>query len=387
MKKLIYSLFTILAFFGCKEKYISPVISPTTGYLVVDGTINASAGNTELILKRTVALDNPIVVYETSAIVSVIGEDNSIFALKENSTGHYVATNLNLNKTKKYKLHIQTKDTKVYESDLVEVRTTPAIDSLSYKYDNSGLQIFVNTHDATGNTKYYQWDYTETWEYHSPFLNYFNYQQLNTSSGVKYTLIYFDPILITYNSAIYKCWPTENSSSILLGSTVALTSDKIYLPINYISKGDVKLSELYSINARQYSLSEGRYNYLQKMKKNTEGTGSVFDAQPSELTGNIHCTTNASEPVIGYVDICNTQTARIFIKNAQVPDWNYVTPCLKTEIPNNVDSITLAHRNLYPAYAAKYSPTGSAILSYYFSTPSCVDCTFWGTNIKPTFWP
>lgn len=387
MKKSILFLFILLAFLGCKEKYISPVVSPNTGYLVVDGSINAGLSSTEIILKRTVALDNPSVVYEGGATVSVIGEDNSIFALNEAAKGHYLASSLNLNKAKKYKLHILTTDSKVYESDLVEVRNTPAIDSLSWKYDSNGLELFVNTHDATGLSKYYQWNYTETWEYHSPFLNYFNYKQLNTSSGIKYTLEYFDPILITYNSAIYTCWPTENSSSILLGSTVSLSSDKILLPLTYISRGDVKLSQLYSINARQYSLSEGRYNYLQKMKKNTEGTGSVFDAQPSELMGNIHCTTNASEPVIGYIDICNTQETRLFIKNAQLPDWNFVTPCLKTEIPNNVDSITLAHRNFYPAYAAKYSPTGRAILSYYFSTPNCVDCTFWGTNIKPTFWP
>lgn len=387
MKKTILFLFILLAFLGCKEKYISPVISPNTGYLVVDGSINAGLSSTEIILKRTVKLDNPSVVYEAGATVSVIGEDNSIYPLKEAGTGHYLASSLNLNKAKKYRLHILTTDSKVYESDLVEVRNTPAIDSVSWKYDSNGLQLFVNTHDATGLTKYYQWNYTETWEYHSPFLNYFNYLQLNTSSGIKYTLTYFDPILITYNSAIYKCWPTENSSSILLGSTVSLTSDKILLPLNYISKGDVKLSQLYSINTKQYSLSEGRYNYLQKMKKNTEGTGSVFDAQPSELVGNIHCTTNASEPVIGYIDICNIQEYRIFIDNQQVPDWNFVTPCLKTEIPNNIDSITLAHRNFYPAYAAKYSATGSAILSYYFSTPNCVDCTFWGTNIKPTFWP
>jgi hypothetical protein len=106
------------------------------------------------------------------------------------------------------------------------------------------------------------------------------------------------------------------------------------------------------------------------MKKNTEGTGSVFDAQPSELVGNIHCTTNATEPVIGYIDICTVQESRTFIKNSQVPNWNFVTPCIKTEIPNNIDSITLAQRNLYPAYAAKYSPTGSNILSYYFSSPA-----------------
>jgi hypothetical protein len=387
MKKLIIFLFILVAFLGCKEKYVSPVISPSTGYLVVDGSINAGAGVTEILLKRTVKLDDPSVVYEGGATVSVISEDNSIFALNESIKGHYSASGLTLNKAKKYKLHILTKDSKVYESDLVDVRNTPAIDSVSWQYDSNGLQLFVNTHDATGLTKYYQWDYTETWEYHSPFLNYFNYKQLNTSGGIKYTLEYFDPLLITYNAAIYTCWPTENSSSILLGSTVTLTSNKIYLPLTYISRGDVKLSQLYSIKTRQYGVSEGRYNYLQKMKKNTEGTGSVFDAQPSELVGNIHCTTNASEPVIGYIDICNVQESRTFISNTQVPDWNFVTPCLKTEIQNNVDSITDAHRNLYPAFAAKYSPTGSAILSYYFSTPSCVDCTFWGTNIKPTFWP
>jgi len=94
-----------------------------------------------------------------------------------------------------------------------------------------------------------------------------SYQQLNTPSGIKYYLGYFDPVLITFNAAIYTCWPTENSSNILTGSTVTLTDNKIYLPLTFISKGSVKLGINYSIIARQYSLSEGRYNYLQKMKK------------------------------------------------------------------------------------------------------------------------
>ena len=386
MKKLICFLFLIIAIGGCKEKYVSPVISPTTGYLVVEGTINAGNTTTEIILKRTVKLDNPVIVFESGALVSVLGEDNSIFPLNENGSGHYLGSNLTLNKAKKYKLHIQTKDTKVYESDFVEVRNTPAIDSISKQYTSTGLELFVSTHDATGLTKYYQWDYTETWEYHSPYKQLVTYQPTNTPSGIKYYLAYFDPVLVSFNSAIYTCWPTENSSTIISGSTVTLTDNKIFLPITFISKGSVKLSQLYSIIARQYSLSEGRYNYLQKMKKNTEGTGSVFDAQPSELVGNIHCTSNATEPVIGFVDICNIQEKRIFINNTELPDWNYKTPCLKTEIVNNIDSITFVHDRFYPIDVAKLSPFGG-ILSYYFSTPNCVDCTFWGTNKKPSFWP
>lgn len=318
--------------------------------------------------------------------MSVLGEDNSIYPLNENGTGHYKGNNLTLNKLKKYKLHIQTKDNKVYESDYVDVKNTPVIDSISKQYNVDGLGIFVNTHDATGATKYYQWDYTETWEYHSPYKQLVSYYPFNTPAGLKYYIGYFDPVLITFNSAIYSCWPSENSSTIISGSTVTLTDNKIYLPVTFISKGSVKLSQLYSIIVRQYSLSEARYNYLQKMKKNTEGTGSVFDAQPSELIGNIHCTSNVSEPVIGYVDICNIQEKRIFIKNSDLPDWNYTTPCLKTEIVNNVDTITFVHDRFYPIDVAKMSPFGG-ILSYYFSTPACVDCTFWGTNKKPSFWP
>ncbi len=386
MKKVYLYLFILAATLGCKEKYVSPVISPTTGYLVVEGVINSGSGTTNILLKRTVKLDNPLIVYEKGAIVTVDGDDNSKVYLKESLSGNYTALGLNLNKSKKYRLNILTKDGKNYLSELVAVQSTPAIDSVSWKQDNTGLQLYINTHDPTNLNKYYQWDYTETWEYHSPFMQYLKYRQLNTAGGIKYDLVYFDPLLITINSAIYKCWPTENSSNILLGSTVSLSDNKIFLPLNFISAGSVKLSQLYSINTRQYSLSLGRYNYLQKMKKNTEGTGSVFDAQPSELVGNILCVSNPSEPVIGYIDVCQVQESRIFVRNDQLADWKYVTPCIQKEVLNNVDSITAVQKQLLPTYVAKSSPFGG-ILSYYFGMPDCVDCTFFGTNIKPIYWP
>ena len=122
------------------------------------------------------------------------------------------------------------------------------------------------------------------------------------------------------------------------------------------------------------------------MKKNTEGTGSVFDAQPSELVGNIHCTTNTSEPVVGYIDICNIQEIRTFIRNDQLPNWNFVSPCKPVELLNNIKAIDSAHGLLLPIDVARQSPFGG-ILSYYFDTPNCVDCTLTGSNIKPPFWP
>jgi hypothetical protein len=44
MKKYFNYLLLLFIAIGCKEKYISPVVSPATGYLVVEGIINSGAG-------------------------------------------------------------------------------------------------------------------------------------------------------------------------------------------------------------------------------------------------------------------------------------------------------------------------------------------------------
>ena len=91
MKKLFIYLTILLTAFGCKEKYVSPVVSPTTGYLVVEGMINAGGGQTQIILTRTSTLDNPVVIYEKGAKISVLGDDNSTVSLNESSAGIYLS--------------------------------------------------------------------------------------------------------------------------------------------------------------------------------------------------------------------------------------------------------------------------------------------------------
>ncbi len=390
MKKLFIYLTILLTAFGCKEKYVSPVVSPTTGYLVVEGMINAGGGQTQIILTRTSTLDNPVVIYEKGAKISVLGDDNSTVSLNESSAGIYLsAPTVVLNNKVKYKIAIQTADGKTYQSDFSTVQATPTIDSVYWKRENNGVQFYVNTHDLANATQYYEWDFTETWEYHSPLMQYFQYYQSGTRypNIPYYQLKYIDPVFLTFNMALYKCYTTQESSTIILSSTTNLTQNKINHPLNYIPAGSVKIGEVYSVLTRQYGISENKYRYLEKMKKNTEATGSIFDAQPSELVGNVHSTSNPSEIVIGFVDASMVQSKRSFIKNTELKDWNYASPCVISEIKNSEDSITKVHNSLLPGTAAKYSPFGG-ILSYYFATPECVDCRILhGTNVKPSYWP
>jgi hypothetical protein len=381
-----YLLILLLFFVACKEKYISPVSSPTTGYLVVEGAINSGLGATNITLSRTSGLQIQNIVYEKSAIIKVEGEDNTSKQLTEVSDGNYTVNGLNLNANKRYRLNITTKDGKVYLSDFSNVIYNPPIDSVNWKRENGAVQMYVNTHDDTNNTQYYQWETSETWEIHSGYLSALKYKQSYSAKGTVYSVDFNDSINKSIDYGKYYCWKTVPSSQILTGTTVALSKNVINLPIANIPQDSWKLNVLYSLFTRQLSISKGKYEFLQRMKKNTEGTGSIFDAQPSDLNGNLHCVSNANEPVIGYIDVCNVQEKRIFINRNQVPDWNYYQGCNEIRITNNSDSIQIHGLYLLPTYPETNPMTG-AIISFFAAPPECVDCRLRGSNIKPSFWP
>jgi len=382
-----YLLFFMLITTGCKEKYLPPVTSPPTGYLVVEGYISSGQQPTRITLSRTTRLyDSLQILYEHNAQVNVVSENQQTFPLFDNGNNLYVSSApLNLNIGEKYQLQIRTLEGKEYASDFVAVKNTPAIDSISWQRENEGLKIYVNTHDPQNNTRYYQWRYEETWEIHSAYRSSLKYDI--DATGQVLGVTWRDPFFHSDDTTIYKCWQSNDSKNILLGSSERLSADKIYLPIASIEPASEKLSVLYSIRVRQYALSHEAYLFLEKIKKNTEQVGSIFDAQPSELQGNIHCVSNPSEIVVGYVDISEEKERRVFISNAQVPGWNYKIFCGQIIIPNDIDNIRLAGVGLTPTNPHLLSPFGGIIDFYVASDVSCVDCTTRGTNVKPAFWP
>ena len=383
MKKIILFFIVLIPGIGCKEPYNVPSPSPPTGYLVVEGFINNGQGPTGITLTRTTKLyDSVDIIYERNAQLSIEGENNESFPLYESINGTYLSSQLYLNSNKKYRLHIKTTDGKEYLSDFATVKSTPPIDSVSWKREN-GVQIYISTHDPQNNTRYYQWKYEETWEFHSAYKSELKYVlDPNTNSPIGIRDRNPDQ---TADTTIYKCWKTNNSTNIALGSSEKLTQDLIYLPLIYLEPGSAKLTVLYSINVRQYALSHEAYLFLQKIKKNTEQLGSLFDPQPSELQGNIHCITYPAEVVVGYVEVSREQQQRIFINRSQVPDWAYTPRCRQIKIDNNRDSIMKYGSGVIPTVPAAFA--GMSITAFYATEERCMNCTLQGTNVRPAFWP
>jgi Domain of unknown function (DUF4249) len=382
MKNIFLPIILLIFINGCKEKYDSPYESPDTGYLVVEGAIYSGPGKTTLKLSRSVKLDDKTYVYETGAKLRVEGNDNSAYNLIEDVKGTYIASNLPLSSNQQYRLRILTNNGKEYLSDYVSVIPNPEIDSIPWVMENDGLQLFVDTHNPQNNTRYYQWEYIETWKFQSQYPSYLKLQITDQN----YSVVPINPTTNMPDTSVYTCWQSDTSSSLLLGSSAKLSEDVIHLPIHFIEAGSQKLGIMYSIIVVQNALSKEAYEFLEKMKKNTEQLGSIFDPQPSQLSGNIHCVSDPSELVVGFVHISNYVEKRIFIAKDDLPAWVYKPVCNPVEILNVSDSIRDQSNGRYPAYIslAAIGPNPATVL---FAEHECIDCTLTGTNKKPAFWP
>jgi Domain of unknown function (DUF4249) len=381
MKKqrlLYYVLF--VAAWGCKDKYDLPYSGPNKGHLVVDGFINSGTGPTSIRLSRTLGLVDTLVRRnEVGAVVSVEGKDNSSYVLSEKGQGLYGTDQLGLQLSVQYRLHIKTKDGKDYFSDYLNVIKTPAIDTISWERPGEGVELFVNTHDPQNKTLYYRWEFDETWEYHS--LHYSLMQYVYNIAG--------DPVKVEDRPPesarkLFYCWKTESNTNILIGSSANLSRDSIHLPLKIIPNTDWRLSVLYSILVKQHAISAEHYEFLKRMRKNTEQTGSVFDAQPSALNGNIHNLADANEIVVGFIGISDLQEKRTFIKNSDVPGWNYTQVCdvkiarYKSELKD--------HKYDIPLEVYELGMRGDTV-SISVGPAFCTDCAYRGSNQKPSFWP
>lgn len=390
-----YWTLILLSLFGCVQKYNPKPGQAYTNALVVDGSLNSGQGQAMLTLSRTGSLSAPARIPEDGATVTIQGSDSTNYSLTGTSNGNYMAEDLNLDPGRQYRLLITTLEGDNYVSDFVPVIPNPPIDSINYQFETNGsLDIWVYTHNALNNTKYYQWEFGETWEFHSEYPSSLKYDTIGMGPAAVITL---DPSItsITGNpidSSIYRCWHSDSSSSILIGNTAASGADVISQPIANFSIGAQAMTVLYSINVRQFGWSKAGYQFLQGMKTNTEEIGSVFGPLPTQLPGNIHCISNPSQLVIGFFNVTPLQQQRYFISHSQLPNWTYDPVCELIVVDNVPDSIRKYSLNYLPVAPVDTVPIPMTsflynILSFSAATNTCVDCTLTGSNVKPPFWP
>ncbi len=382
MSRKPYSLLILFValIWSCKKPYNPPVVTAPNSYLVVEGVIDPGSDSTIINLSSTTNIGvkgvSPVI---KAALIVEGAQQNNTYPLAEIGKGKYASPGLKLTGSKQYRLRIVLQSGKTYLSDFEDMKITPPIDSLNYIIQSGGLQITSAAHDVTNNTRYYRWLYNETWEFHPNFFSEYIYDGVHIMPRLR-------------NDFIYTCWGNDTSSNVILNSSAKLVQDVISgNPITFIPSTSEKIAVRYSILLKQYALTSNAYNFWQNLRKNTEQLGSIFDAQPSQLVGNIHCTTVSAEPVIGYVSVSTVSIKRIFIENSKLPAWAtipFYTNCesdtVKYADVNARFQLNNGHPLLIPVGLAK--DKSGITVGYIGSTPECVDCTLRGSIKQPAFW-
>ena len=362
--------------FACKKPYDVPAININYSYLVLEGNIEIGINKVSIIhLSRTQTLkDTAISTPETQATVMIESNNGASYQLNETYDGEYTSSPLQLNNVQEYRLKVITTNADQYVSAFVKGKIAPEIDSVTWKQDID-LKFFVHTHDPNNNTRFYKWEFDETAQHDAP---------IESRLGVKDGLIFYRDS----STQVYHCWATTRSNTIAVASTKALSADVVsYQQIHKVFQNDPRLDVRYSINVRQYAISDEAYQYWQILQKSTQQTGSIFDPQPSQVSGNVTCVNHPEKIVIGFISAGSYTEKRIFINNSELTNWVVSPPgeeCTvrftSSQNPNNY----LIFNYEDTSYAPQYFVTGGGIAVYKIS---CLDCTRGGgTSSKPDFW-
>jgi Domain of unknown function (DUF4249) len=363
---------------SCIDPFRPEVQDVPTNYLVVDGFINSNGVST-VRLSRTFSVNSAATgtaPVERQAQVYIEDEQGTRFLLREAAAtpGTYTSAALQLPAGARYRLHLYA-GSQEYASAYTPVRPTPPIDSVTWRVVPDGLQISVNSHDASNQTRYYRWSYDETWEFTSAYESRIEYVAGGT----------FRP----RTTNIYRCWASRPSTAIRQFSTTRLSDDVVArYPLLTLSPETAELRIKYSILVRQYAQTAEEYAYWELLRKNTESIGGLFDPLPAQLTGNVRCLSSPETPALGYVGAYSVAEKRLFVERGQLPRlWptrnTGYTDCRLDTIPL-VDAVPTFSLGT-PMPVAPVSFNG-VIIGYSGAAVPCVDCRLRGTNVRPSFW-
>jgi hypothetical protein len=98
---------------------------------------------------------------------------------------------------------------------------------------------------------------------------------------------------------------------------------------------DYTFATRHYFNVYQHSMNTGAYNYWSKVQQLVSKRGSIFDAPPYTIAGNVHNQNNRNEMVLGYFEASGNKITRLFIDRGYI--HTFVQTCfmyLPDYIPN-----------------------------------------------------
>ena len=323
-----------------------------------------------------------------NAQVYVIGQNGyrseaAEFDLEEDC---YVIDTRSLENNTLYAVEV-TVDNDIYQSDFQPLLTSPEIDEVTWKENENSVSIYVTTLAEKDDSHYFMWSFEEDWEFHADV-------DMRGNDEIKpiYNKAHYPDLTETRNPYLY-CWMHDVSRHILLHSSASLSENMVKnVKLHEISIEDIRISYIYSILVKQWSLSDEAYHYFSTMKQYTEEGESLFAPILSDFQGNIHCISNPDKRAHGYVLASSVTTKRIFIHEEDFEHMHslYASPnCSPQFYDKDVWNDLINSFPWLTPWVMMAKDGNWRDLDAVLYDAECVDCrqTKGATKKRPDFWP
>lgn len=388
MKKTIiqFSIFLLINLFlvSCTE----PMALQTDTFeevIVIEATITNELKRHEIKITKSYKFEDAGPTYVTNATVFIKDDLGNMynFILEANK---YVSVNPFKAVTgRTYQLRVIA-DNKEYSSTLQKLTTENTIEAIvptvTTKEGVKGLELFVKSYDPTNTSKYYRYEYEETYKIEAP--NWVNKKAVVTGP-TSIDLVFRD-------TEARVCYSSEKSAEIILTNTNEQNEDRVNFPIRFISDKNPIITHRYSILVKQYVQNLEAHTFYKTLQEISGSEGILSQNQPGFLYGNLKCESDPNEKVIGFFDVSSVSEKRIFFNftdyfpDQPSPPYFYKCEPIAMKFCFSPAPECLGEDIIYYL-------NNNQIVYYFGNKPDlnfletpCGDCTSFSSNIRPSFW-
>ena len=375
---------------SCVDEYTIPKATAAAheAEVVIEGRI-LSGEESVVYLSYTTPLNSEEAAPDIlNAQVYVIGQNGyrSQAAEFDIEKDCYIVDTRDLENNTHYALEV-TVDGDTYQSKFQPLLTSPEIDEVTWRENESSVSIHVTTVAEKEDSRHFMWSFEEDWEFHAEV-------DMRGNDEIKpyYKKEHYPDLTETRNPYLF-CWMHDESRHILLHSTAGLSENRVEnAKLHEIGIEDIRISYIYSILVKQWSLSDEAYMYYSTAKQYTEESNGLFTPILSDYQGNIICMSNPDKRAHGYVLASSVTTKRIFIYEEEFKHMHteyshpYCFPATREQAPFE-DILNGPWLSPYVLMAKNGDPwTDPDAIRYDWN---CVNCmkTPGATKNRPDFWP
>ena len=356
--------------------------------LIIEAGITDEIKIQEVFLSRSFVADEEV-VQERGAAVSIMDDMGVEYQFQEAEPGLYTSTiDFGAVEGREYRLQVSTDDGASYSSTVVTLPSKAEIEGLrAVRTTNErgidGVAILITGIGQDDGAGFYRYEYEETYRIQSALVG---FERLVVASEDPPTLE------LVWNDRNERfCYNGQASNTISITDTEGFSENRVSdFQVRFIDRRDRIVASRYSILVKQFKQSREAHVFYETLQE-FSGIESLFtQTQPGFINGNISSDNDPEDRVLGFFGATAVTSKRIFF------DFNDIfteeDPATLISECEEARKIKLFDPGLFALITSgnwrflSTDPEDESQTTYLLVKTRCVDCTVFGTNVKPDFW-